>query len=414
MLGIILITGYLGGEMAKKFNLPSLTGYIITGLILGPSLLDVISSPLLQTLQPINDFALGLIGLSIGGELKYRFLQKNWEKFNLIFLGESLLSFFLVFLLIYFVSGSLPLALMLGILSLATTPTSILGVIKERDTRGEFPRILMSIGALDNFFCVLGFSIITTKLNIFYYEEVSTADFLGYLGREVLLGIILGLFLGSCTILVIERIEEKRKIQVLLITIILFAIGMPRQFDISFLIVTLLIGALVVNLTVDYRKFYQTLQAIDTPILIIFLTMAGARFQLDILPAVSILAAIYITARLTGKIIGARLGMLSCLLLPSGCQKISPLHSKYVGMALTPQAGVAIGLAILAEQKLPLQEGVISTLILGSIIFFELVGPLLVNRALVKTGSIKSRNSIPSTNANSDKDVTTDKDAKTS
>ncbi len=414
MLGIILITGYLGGEMAKKFNLPSLTGYIITGLILGPSLLDVISSPLLQTLQPINDFALGLIGLSIGGELKYRFLQKNWEKFNLIFLGESLLSFFLVFLLIYFVSGSLPLALMLGILSLATTPTSILGVIKERDTRGEFPRILMSIGALDNFFCVLGFSIITTKLNIFYYEEVSTADFLGYLGREVLLGIILGLFLGSCTILVIERIEEKRKIQVLLITIILFAIGMPRQFDISFLIVTLLIGALVVNLTVDYRKFYQTLQAIDTPILIIFLTMAGARFQLDILPVVSILAAIYITARLTGKIIGARLGMLSCLLLPSGCQKISPLHSKYVGMALTPQAGVAIGLAILAEQKLPLQEGVISTLILGSIIFFELVGPLLVNRALVKTGSIKSRNSIPSTNANSDKDVTTDKDAKTS
>ena len=393
MLGILLITGYLGGELAKKFKLPSLTGYILTGLILGPSLLEVISRPMLHTLQPINDFALGLIGLSIGGELKYRFLQKNWEKFNLIFLGESLLTFLLVFLIIFFVSGNMPLALMLGILSLATTPTSILGVIKEKNTRGEFPRILMSIGALDNFICVLGFSIMTTILNIFYYGDISMANLLSYLGQEVFLGIILGLFLGYCAILVIERVEENRKTQVLLIAIILFAIGMPRQFDISFLIVTLLIGALISNLTVDYRKFYQTLQNIDTPILIIFLTMAGARFQLDILSAVVILALIYITARLTGKILGARLGLLGCLLFPSGCEKISPLYSKYIGMALTPQAGVAIGLAILAEQKLPLQEGVISTLILGSIIFFELVGPLLVNQALIKTGSIKSRDS---------------------
>ncbi len=391
IIGIILITGYLGGELAKKFNLPSLTGYIITGLIMGPSLLNIISTPTLQTLQPINDFALGIIGLSIGGELKYRFLKVNWENFNLIFLGESLLSFALVFILIYFVSGNFPLAIMLGILSLATTPTSILGVIKEKNTRGKFPQILMSIGALDNFFCVLGFTIITTILNVFYYHEVSTANLLGYLGQEVLLGVILGLFLGYCAILVVERIEEKRKIQVLLITIILFAIGLPRQFNISYLIVTLLIGAMVVNLTVDYRKFYQSLHAIDTPILIIFLTMAGARFQLDILPAVSILTAIYITARLAGKTIGARFGLLGCLLFPDTCKNIAPLHSKYVGMALTPQAGVTIGLAILAEQKLPFQQGVISTLILGSIIFFELVGPLLVNRALVKTGSIKDK-----------------------
>jgi len=145
----------------------------------------------------------------------------------------------------------------------------------------------------------------------------------------------------------------------------------------------------VVNLTSHYRKFYQALHSIDTPILILFLTLAGAKLQLDILPAVGILGIAYIVARLSGKILGARLGAASCYLLPAACQNISPLHRKYIGMALTPQAGVAIGLSLLAEQKLPLQAGVVSTLILGSIIFFELIGPVLVDRALVKTGSVR-------------------------
>lgn len=389
IIGVILTTGYLGGELARKLKLPSVTGYIITGLILGPSLLGIISSPRLQTLQPVNDFALGLIGLSIGGELKYRFLQRNWENFSLIFLGESLLTFFLVLISIYLISENFPLAVMLGVLSLATAPSSILGVINERNTRGVFPRILMSIVALDNFFCILVFSVTTTILNIFYFQQISAAGFWSYLGQEVLLGIILGIVLGYCTILVIERIQEQRKSQVLLIAIIFFAVGLPRQFDISFLLVTLLLGALVVNLTSHYRKFYQALHSIDTPILIIFLTLAGAKLQLDILPAVGILGIAYIIARLSGKILGARLGAASCYLLPAACQNISPLHRKYIGMALTPQAGVAIGLSLLAEQKLPLQAGVISTLILGSIIFFELIGPVLVDRALVKTGSVR-------------------------
>jgi len=389
IIGVILTTGYLGGELARKFKLPSVTGYIITGLILGPSLLDIISSPLLQTLQPVNDFALGLIGLSIGGELKYRFLQRNWENFSLIFLGESLLTFFLVFISIYLISENFPLAVMLGVLSLATAPSSILGVINDRNTRGVFPRILMSIVALDNFFCILVFSVTTTILNIFYYQQISAAGFWSYLGQEVFLGIILGIVLGYCTILVIERIPEQRKSQVLLIAIIFFAVGLPRQFDISYLLVTLLLGALVVNLTSHYRKFYQALHSIDTPILILFLTLAGAKLQLDILPAVGILGIAYIVARLSGKILGARLGAASCYLLPAACQNISPLHRKYIGMALTPQAGVAIGLSLLAEQKLPLQAGVVSTLILGSIIFFELIGPVLVDRALVKTGSVR-------------------------
>jgi len=389
IIGVILTTGYLGGELARKLKLPSVTGYIITGLILGPSLLNIISSPLLQTLQPVNDFALGLIGLSIGGELKYRFLQRNWENFSLIFLGESLLTFLLVLISIYLISENLPLAVMLGVLSLATAPSSILGVINERNTRGVFPRMLMSIVALDNFFCILIFSVMTTILNIFYFQQISAAGFWSYLGQEVFLGIVLGIILGYCTILVIERIQEQRKSQVLLIALIFFAVGLPRQFDISFLLVTLLLGALVVNLTSHYRKFYQALHSIDTPILILFLTLAGAKLQLDILPAVGILGIAYIIARLSGKILGARLGAVTCYLLPEACQNISPLHRRYIGMALTPQAGVAIGLSLLAEQKLPLQDGVISTLILGSIIFFELIGPVLVDRALVKTGSVR-------------------------
>jgi len=387
-LGMVVMAGIFGGRLAKKLSLPSVTGYLLTGLLIGPSLLGIITEPVLDQVAPINDFALGMIGLSIGGELKWKFLRRHWENFSLLFLGESLLTFALVFSATYYFSGQFSLALILAILGLATAPASILAIIEERKARGIFPHMLMSIVAMDNFLCIIAFSVATTFLNVYFFGAGANSALFLELSYEVGLSVMIGFILGALGAWVTNSISEDRHRQVMLTGIMLLAVGLPRQLGISYLFVTLIAGAIIVNFSTSQRKFYSTLHTIDTPILVLFLTLAGVKLKLGILPQVGLLGVIYILARVSGKIAGARLGAFGCKFLPSSCQNVKPAYRRYIGSALIPQAGVAIGLALLAEQKLPLRENLVVTLVLGTIIFFELIGPIFVERTLDKVESI--------------------------
>jgi Kef-type K+ transport system membrane component KefB len=198
----------------------------------------------------------------------------------------------------------------------------------------------------------------------------------------------LGLCLGAAGIAVVNRVRLPRQRQLLVTAIMFLAVGLSRQLDISYLLVALITGAVIANFTPRFRRFFESLQAVDTPILVIFLTLAGANLHLEAVPSLGLLGAVYILARLSGKLLGSRLGDVSCRLLPAGCSNIAPAYRKHIGLTLTPQAGVAVGLALLAEERLPLPEGVVVTVILGSVIFFEIIGPILVVRALKETGSV--------------------------
>ncbi len=388
MLGLITVLGVVGGQLARKLGFPSVTGYIIMGLILGPSFMEIVDQALLDAITPITDFALGLIGFSLGAELKGKFLKSHWEDFSMLFLGESLLTFLLVFMPSFIFTGNFPLALMLGILAMASAPASVLSTMSEKNARGPFPRLLMSLVAIDSLFCITFFSIATIILKVYYYGAVDTPSFWRYLGYELGLALFLGFLVGAGCIWVVNHIKEERRRQVLLVGIIFIAVGLPRQMDISYLLVTLISGIMIVNLTPNFRRFFYSLNSIDTPVLVLFLTLAGSRLQVGILPHVGVLGIIYITARLAGKMLGSHLGALICRYLPGICIHIEPSTRKYIGFALTPQAGVAVGLALLAEKELMLPEDVLVTVILGSIIFFQIIGPFFLDIALKKTDSI--------------------------
>ena len=388
VLGVILIAGVLGGHVAHRFGLPSVTGYLLIGILIGPSVTGLISKADLTALQPVNDFALGLIGLSIGGELRWHFLRRKWRSFGLLFLGEGLTTFLCVFVLTYIVSRDLPLALILGVLALATAPGSILDVINENRTHGSFPRVVMSLVALDNLFCVAAFTLVTTVLNLYYFNVDQGRSLFGALSRELGVALLLAAVLGALGLIIVNRVTLLRQRQVLIIAVMFLAVGLPRHFEVSYLLVTLITGLIIANFSRNFRKFYETLHTIDTPLLVVFLTLAGVKLQLAALPALGLLGLVYVVARFLGKVGGSRLGAGLCALLPGQHFAIAPEHRKSVGLALTPQAGVAIGLSLLAEQTLPLPEDLLVSLILGSVIFFEFVGPMLVLRALDRTGSL--------------------------
>lgn len=389
LVGLALLLGFAGGRLASRLGLPSVTGYLLTGLIIGPSMLAVISKSALTSLQPVNNFALGLIGLSIGGELKWRFIKKKWQNFSLLFLGEFIFTFLLVFASIFFFTKNLPLAAVLAALALATAPGAIINIISENGGKGIFPRVLMSLVALDNLFCIILFSVLVSFLNIYYFGTGLNNNLIAQLSSEIGLGLLLGVIMGTAGLIILNKVTNKKQQQILFIALFFIAIGLPLQLNIQYLLVTLITGAIIVNFTPHFRRFYEILHTIDTPILVLFLTLAGAKLNLSAFATIGFLGVIYIITRTAGKMIGAQIGSYSCRLLPSKCSSIPPHMRKYIGMALMPQAGVAIGLSLLAEQKLPLPENLVVTLILGSVIFFEFLGPIMVKKALVLTGSIK-------------------------
>ncbi len=382
--GIVLLAGIIGGKIANYFKLPSVTGYLIAGLLVGPSVLDLFSGRVLDNLEPINSMALGLIAIMIGGELTKDRIKMISKKLPPIFLAETFLTFFLVSATAYFISNSIPLALVLGVLSLATAPAAIVSILKEYRARGEFPQLLMSLVALDNLLCIIGFGLLTSFLNVLFYQNTGGEQHLVMaLFGEIGLSVLLGLGIGIILVYTNKMQFSEDKHLVINLGSILFGVGVAEVLGLPSLLIAMLMGIMVTNFSSQRKRFFKLFQKIEIPILIAFLTLAGVKLNLFILGDVGLLAIGYILARLFGKIMGARLGSIFS-------KDLSSAYRKNMGLALTPQAGVAIGLAILAEDKLPVQDGVIITIILSTVIFFELVGPILVKKSLQNCKSLEN------------------------
>ncbi len=388
LVGIVLLAGFGGGRLSDRIGLPSVTGYLFTGLIIGPTMLGIISPSGLNNLQPINNFALGLIGLSIGGELKWRFIKTKWQDFSLLFLGELIITFSLVFISVYLYTDNLAMAAVLASLALATAPGAIINIINENNVKGSFPKILMSLVAIDNLFCIIIFSITVTFLNIYYFGNTLNRNIFTQLSYEIGLSLLIGVILGVIGLIILNNIQNKNQQKILFTGLIFIAIGLPLQLNLQFLIVTLINGIIIVNFSPYFRRFYDVLHTIDTPVLVLFLTLAGARLDIVGFITVGLLGLIYIIARISGKVLGLQIGSKLCAFLPDSCHQIPPKIRKYLGLALLPGAGVAIGLSILAEERLPLPENTLVTIILGSVIFFEFFGSVMVKKALDLTDSI--------------------------
>lgn len=382
-ISLILLAGVIGGKLASMVRLPSVTGYLLMGITLGPSLLNSIPQEVLYELAFINEVALGVIAFSIGGELTRERLKRMGQNLTRVFLGEAILTFSLVFLISYSISRSLPLSLLLGVLSLATAPGAIIVILKDYEAKGEFPQVLLSLVALDNLFCIISFGLITSILQVLYYEGSSFSFLLiGAILGNIILSFGVGIICGYSLIILSRYSLPKNKQLVILLGVILLGVGIGIAFHLSSLLITMVIGFMVINYATRPSSFFYLLNTIDTPILVAFLTLAGLKLDIRVLGQVGLLGLGYILARLVGKILGAHIGALFCTQMPDSF--------KYnIGLALTPQAGVAIGLSVLAQQKLPLPEGLIVSLILSTVIIFELIGPLLLKKALLASGSIE-------------------------
>lgn len=382
-IGVILLVGAVGGKLARLVNLPSVTGFILSGVVIGPSALNLITPEVMSQLSPINEIALGVIAISIGAELRRKNLQNIAKDAAKIFIVEAVLTFLLVLSVLVLIGTSFQLALVFAVLSIATAPGAIISCIRETPIKGNFPKALLTVVALDNLAAITLFGLVISFLQAgFGADGTSTSmailQAMQNLGLSILIGLISGIFLTGVS----RWSNNESRTLILVLGAVFVTVGVATALDVPALLAAMTAGVIYINLSRVGHRISRSLQSVEGPILLAFLTLAGAKLNLAAVPAVGLIGIIYILARFSSKLIGSRLG--------AALTNFPLCWKQNMGRALTPQAGVAIGLAILAEQKLPFANGTITTVILGAVVVFELIGPVLVKRALCDIDSRES------------------------
>lgn len=394
-IGIIILTGLLFGKGAKYFKLPNVTGYILGGLIISPSIMghlgvNIVPNNIAEILTPISEIALGFIAFTIGTEFQLSYFKKVGMKPIVIAFFESFFAVVFIFVVLLLFKVEIGFAIVLASIGAATAPAATLMVIKQYKAKGKVTETLMSVVAIDDATAMIFFGIAiaiskalgSASTNITWTIFKPIIEVVVSLGIGFVVGLIITLLLKWFT-------GRSNRVSVvtafLLITVSISSIFTYFRvpFDFSSLLSCMMAGAVLTNLSSE-RKTSSILELIDRftpPIMISFFVLSGINLELSVLKTVGIIGIIYIVMRVIGKWTGAWLG--------GKITKASPEVQKYLGFSLIPQAGVAIGLSLVARSVLePIQAAQLTAVILSATLIYELIGPLITKISLQKAGEI--------------------------
>ena len=384
MISIILLAGFFMTRLTKKILLPNVSGYILTGILIGPYVLNIIPISFVRNLDFVSDIALAFIAFGVGRFFKKDTLMKTGKWVIIITLFESLFAGILITISMYYIFNlSLSLSLLLGAISTATAPASTVMTINQYHGKGDFVYILLQVVALDDVVCLLVFSIaasVITALDSGHFAFINIVIPLLLNLLMITLGVGFAYFLNF--LLIPSRSQDNRLI--ITISLLLGLTGFCAIFNVSPLLACMTFGAIYINIAHDKELYYQ-LNIFTPPIMLIFFVVSAMNLDVTILKSFGVVGIAYFFIRIIGKYIGAYLG---CYLV-----KTSLEARHYLGVALIPQAGVSIGLAYLARRMLPHDVGnLLMTIILASSILYELIGPASAKFALYKAGAISNLN----------------------
>ncbi len=380
-LSIILMAGFLLTRITKLAKLPDVTGYIIAGIIIGPYVMNIIPAELVSGLDFLSDIALSFIAFSVGRFFKKEIFEKSGIGIIIITLMESLIAGIIVTVSMHYLFKlSWDFCLLLGAIATATAPVSTMVTIRQYHARGDFVNTLLQIVALDDAVCLIVFSIALVFVNASSDLSISMSEILMpivYNLGTLVIGFAGGVILSK--LITPKRTQDNRLI--LTISLILGIAGLCSVVNISPLLSCMLFGTVYINKTND-KDLYKQIERFTPPILSLFFVVSGMSLDITSFTTLGLIGVSYFVIRIIGKYLGAYLG---CLVVGT------PKNIRdYLGLALIPQAGVAIGLAFLGKRALSSTAGnMLLTIILSSSVLYELIGPISAKLALILSGSIK-------------------------
>jgi Kef-type K+ transport system membrane component KefB len=382
-IGLILLLALLAGHLVKVLRIPEVTGYILAGVALGPSLLGWLSQDNLATLGVLSEVALGLILFSVGSVFEFSLFRRIGRQVLLVTLVESTLAAVAVTGGALWLGQSWSVALLLGAIATATAPASTLMVIRECDSAGPLTDNLLGIIAVNNLLCITVYGVVAAGIDVTVgLEGLTVFDtiyrsvfwFVWQLVGSAALGYLVGLLLAGWS----SQVTESGEMLILLAGSILLCVGASRALNLSPLVTSLAVGATMVNLANRSRHLFETLSNTDPPFYAMFFVIAGAELDVSRIPEMGMLGLVYVVGRASGKFLGAavatrRLGL-------------EPKVRTFLGFALQAQAGLAVGLTLAVNGRYPDLAPVVTTVVLASVAVFEMIGPTSTRFALVQAG----------------------------
>ena len=381
-LAIILIAGIIMARVVSLFKLPNVTGYLLAGLIIGPSFLNIVSSSNVPSLSVVSEAALGFIAYSIGSEFEFNHLKKLGKGILWITVLEALGAVAVVDIAMIFIfKQPIAFSIVIGAIAAATAPASTIMVIRQYKAQGPVVDTLLPVVAMDDAVSIMAFGIsMAVAKSITGYGQVSMAKAIFSPFLEIILAFLIGIIIGLVLSFVSTKTKGESELLTVVISALFLAIGIAKALDISSLLVCMMIGATVANVAPNGDRVLTAPERFTAPIFIAFFTIAGADLDISILKDVGIIGVGYMVFRIIGKVLGASLG--------AYIADSPKTVKKYLGFTLIPQAGVAIGLSMIAQNTMPTYGMQLRAIILSATVIYELIGPVMTKIALMKAGEI--------------------------
>lgn len=393
VIGLLLVAGVACGWIARRVKLPTLTGHIAAGLLLGKHGLDAFAadraadghgSGLIDSLStPVNDLAMALVLFVLGAQFRLDKLKKSGKPVLTVSAIESTVTFILVTAVSWVAIGSAAGAALLGVMSVAVAPATTIVVLREYRAKGPATDAVKMLTALSNVWAVLVFEIILVvflALQGGAHEAGPGAVVIDLFGS-----LLFGLIAGHLLIVLQERTGHGNY-SVPLLTVLCLTIGVCKITEVPHMMTFLVTGAVVVNRSQYFDPISKSMDVFAKPAFVLFFVLSGLHLDFTVLRENWLAVSLYVLARTLGKILGARAGMRVARWNPS---TLTGAGSPPLGLGLLCQAGAAIALATYVGDRYDEELGAtLLNVVLGGVLVFELIGPLLVKRVALAAGEI--------------------------
>lgn len=381
--GLILLLGFVGARLLKLVRLPSVTAFLIVGILIGPQLLNLVTVEIFAASEFFSNLVLGLIAFSLGENFRLDKLQQGMKQVMWISLSAALAAWVLVStaLIIYFTAVKIPIypAIVLGAAASATAPAATVLVIREYRASGLLTELLLKVVAIDDAWCLIFAAMAIAVGNAMRADVFQMSIVFAGLG-EIFGALALGGVLGYLSSKLSRFVRTSEELLVYVLGLLFLDVGLSIALEVSVLLSAMMMGFVLVNMLRENYKFFEVLRSVDTPLYLVFFILSGAHLDFGILYKMGIAGVLYVAFRTIGKVYGARIG--------ARISNAPKTVENWLGLSLTPQAGVALGIGLVAKTTFPDLGNYIFTIIAATSVVFELVGPLLTKYSLVRAGEI--------------------------
>lgn len=371
-IGGLLLVGLAMDELGRRMNLPRVTLLALAGIAIGPSGFDILPEDV-EGLYPLAAvIALVMVAFLLGGKLTRQALDKDGIHIFGVAAGAVLTTAALVGAGLWLLGVDPILCLVLAGISTATAPAATQDVVRRSGTEGPFARILLGVVAIDDAWGLIIFSLLLAWGHAILGQNATGVLEIAF--REIGGAVIIGIIVGLPSAYLTGRLQPGEPSQVEALGVVFLCGGLALAVHASYLLAAMIAGVIVTNMASHHTRGFHEIENIEWPFMIVFFVLAGASLDLRTLPAIGTIGAVYLALRFIGRVTGGWIGGYATGMRPD--------HRKWIGIALMPQAGVAIGMALVAANSFPALRNEILATAIGTTILFELGGPILTQWAL--------------------------------